>query len=153
MGRTDEDEEMRDEAVARAVRYAQRVWRLVVDPEAVPVKGSGATAAALRRRVHQTVRRVTGDYEHFRFNTAVAALMELANAMQDHLAGGGERDGEWDEAVSVLVRLLNPMAPHVAAELWQRVGDGGLCADASWPAYDAAAAAEDEGTRGGQVDG
>ncbi len=153
IGPPDEDAEWTDEAVAGPVRFLQRVWRLVLDPETVPVTGSGATAAALRRRVHQTVRRVTGDYEHFRFNTAVAALMELANAMQDHLAGGGERDGEWNEAVSVLVRLLNPMAPHVAEDLWERVGDSGLCADASWPAYDAAAAAEEEVTLVVQVDG
>ena len=50
--------------------------------------------------------------------------MELANVMQDYLAGGGARGAEWDEAVSVLVRLLNPMAPHIAEELWERVGDG-----------------------------
>jgi leucyl-tRNA synthetase len=83
----------------------------------------------------------------------VAALMELGNAMQDHLARGGERGAEWDEAVSVLVRLLNPMAPHMAEELWSHVGDGGLCADAAWPEYDAAAAVEEEVTLVVQVGG
>jgi len=153
IGPPDEDSEWTDEAVAGPVRFLQRVWRMVLDPDSIPVTGAGADATALRRRVHQTIRRVTGDYEHFRFNTAVAALMELGNAMQDHLAGCGARGTEWEEAVGVLVRLLNPMAPHIAEELWERIGGGGLCADAAWPAYDAGAAAEEEVTLVIQVDG
>jgi leucyl-tRNA synthetase len=154
IGPPDEDAEWTDEAVAGPVRFLQRVWRMVLDPESVPAAtGAGPTPAELRRAVHQTVRRVTDDYEHFRFNTAVAALMELANVMQDYVAGGAALGAEWDEAVSVLVRLLNPMAPHMAEELWERVGDGGLCADAAWPAYDAAAAAEEEVTLVVQVGG
>jgi leucyl-tRNA synthetase len=153
IGPPDEDAEWTDEAVAGPVRFLQRVWRLVLDPDAVPATGAGATVAALRRSVHQTIRRVTDDYQGFRFNTAVAALMELSNAMHDYLAGGGERGAEWDEATSALVRLLNPMAPHFAEELWEQVGDGGLCADATWPAYDAAAAVEQEVTLVVQVAG
>jgi leucyl-tRNA synthetase len=153
IGPPDEDAEWTDEAVAGPVRFLQRVWRLAMDPDTVAVTGSGATNVELRRRVHQTVRRVTDDYQGFRFNTAVAALMELSNAMQDHLACGGERGAAWDEAVSVLVRLLNPMAPHVAEELWERLGGEGLCADAAWPEYDAAAAAEQEVTLVVQVAG
>jgi leucyl-tRNA synthetase len=153
IGPPDEDAEWTDEAVTGPVRFLQRVWRLTLEPESVQVAGSGANAGDLRRRVHQTVRRVTEDYEQFRFNTAVAALMELGNAMQDHLAGGGERGAEWDEAVSVLIRLLNPMAPHIAEELWERRGGQGLCADAPWPAYDPAVAAEREVTLVVQVAG
>jgi leucyl-tRNA synthetase len=153
IGPPDEDAEWTDEAIAGPVRFLQRVWRLVLDPESFPATGSGAAGADLRRRAHQTVRRVTEDYESFHFNTAVSALMELANAMQDHLAGGGERGAEWDEAVSVLVRLLNPMAPHIAEELWERRGGQGLCADAPWPAYDPAVAAEREVTLVVQVGG
>jgi leucyl-tRNA synthetase len=153
IGPPDEDAEWTDEAVAGPVRFLQRVWRLALDPETVPVTGSGATGADLRRRTHQTIRRVTDDYEHFHFNTSVAALMELANAMQGHLAGGGERGAEWDEAISALLRLLNPMAPHVAEELWERTGGQGLCADAAWPECDAAAAAEREVTLVVQVSG
>jgi leucyl-tRNA synthetase len=156
IGPPDEDSEWTDEAVAGPVRFLQRVWRLVLDPEsglATESSGSGASGTELRRRVHQTVRRVTDDYEHFRFNTSVAALMELANAMQDHLAAGGVRGPEWDEACSVLVRLLNPITPHFAEELWERIGGDGLCADAPWPEYDADAAVEAEVTLVVQVAG
>ena len=153
IGPPEEDAEWTDEAVAGPVRFLQKLWRLTLDPESIAVTGSGADAAALRRKVHQTIRKVTEDYENFRFNTAVAALMELSNAMQDHLAGGGARGSEWDEAISVMIRLLNPMAPHIGEELWERTGGHGLAADATWPEYDATAAADREVTLVVQVAG
>jgi leucyl-tRNA synthetase len=153
IGPPNEDAEWTDEAVAGPVRFLQKVWRLTVDPDTIARIGSGASAADLRRRVHQTIRKVTEDYESFRFNTAVAALMELGNAMQDHLAGGGTRGAEWAEAVSAMIRLLNPMAPHIAEELWARTGGQGLCADAQWPTFDASTAAEQEVTLVVQVGG
>ena len=68
--------------------------------------------------------------------------MELANTMQDYLRGGGARDIGWDHAVQTLVKLLNPLAPHVCEEMWERLGMKGLLADAPWPVFDAAAAVE-----------
>ena len=68
--------------------------------------------------------------------------MELANAMQDYLRRGRQRDAGWDHAVHTLVKLLNPLAPHVCEEMWERLGMRGLLADAPWPIYDAAGAAE-----------
>jgi leucyl-tRNA synthetase len=153
IGPPQDDSEWTDEAVAGPVRFLQRVWRLTLDPESFPPMGRGADAAALRRKVHQTIRKVTEDYESFRFNTAVAALMELSNAMQDHLSAGGRRGAEWHEAVRSLILLLHPMAPHITEELWQRTGGPGLCADAAWPEYDAEAAREEEVVLVVQVDG
>jgi leucyl-tRNA synthetase len=98
----------------------------------------------LRRRAHQAIRKVTEDYEGFHFNTAVAALMEFANALQAYLVGGGRRESEWDSALRTLVLLLNPMAPHIGEELWSRTGGKGLAADAEWPQFDPLAAAEPE---------
>jgi leucyl-tRNA synthetase len=68
--------------------------------------------------------------------------MELANVMQDYIRGGGARDAGWDHAVVTLVKLLNPLAPHVCEEMWERLGMRGLLADAPWPTYDASLAAE-----------
>jgi leucyl-tRNA synthetase len=144
IGPPEDDSEWTDEAIAGPVRFLQRVWRLALDPDSFPVPGGGADAVALRRKVHQTIRKVSEDYEGFRFNTAVAALMELSNAMQDHLARGGDRGGEWEEAVRSLILLLHPMAPHITEELWERTGGEGLCADASWPEYDAGAARDEQ---------
>src|SRR5260370_27506040 len=68
--------------------------------------------------------------------------MELANGMQEYLRSGGAREAEWESSVRVLVKLRNPLAPHVGEEMWERLGERGLLADASWPSYDPANAVE-----------
>jgi len=153
IGPPDEDVEWSDSAIAGPVRFLQHVWRLVDSPDSFQVTRSDASVAVLRRREHQAIRKVTEDYEGFHFNTAVAALMEFANALQAHLVGGGKRNSEWDSALRTLILLLNPMAPHVGEELWSRLSGKGLAADAPWPEFDAATAAEPEATLVIQVAG
>src|SRR5260221_3086802 len=142
IGPPEEDVEWTDAGLNGVARFLQRVWRLVIEPDSIVVEGGGADAKLLARKVAQTVKKVTDDYDDLRFNTAVAYLMELANAMQDYLQHGGVRNSEWGNAVETLVKVLNPVAPHVCEEMWERLGHEGLLADASWPAFDAAAAAE-----------
>ena len=79
--------------------------------------------------------------------------MELANALEEHLQGGGSRGEVWDGAVRTLVLLLNPMAPHLGEELWQRLGGDGLAVDAGWPSYDEALLVEPTATLVVQVAG
>ena len=160
IGPPEEDVEWNDAGLNGVVKFLQRVWRLVLEPESVVAEGSEAgvgvstvDATVLRRKVAQTVGRVTEHYDELRFNTAVAFLMELANAMQDYLRGGGARDASWDEAVRVLVKLLNPLAPHACEEMWERLGESGMLADEAWPAFDAAVAAEPQVTLVVQVAG
>jgi len=153
IGPPEEDVEWTDAGLNGVVRFLQRVWRLVVEPESIVVSGSGADSVLLRRKVAQTVKNVTDDYDELRFNTAVAYLMELANAMQDYLQQGGVRDEGWDHTVRTLVKLLNPIGPHVAEEKWERLGESSLLADAQWPEFDAAAAVEPEVTLVVQVSG
>src|SRR3984893_2644510 len=149
IGPPEEDVEWTDAGLHGVVRFLQRVWRLVLEPESIVVGGGSQEAAdpaALRRKVAQAVKKVTADYDDLRFNTAVAYLMELANTMQDYLQAGGARDAGWDAAVRTLVKLLNPIGPHIGEEIWERLGEGGpergLLADSAWPEFDAAAAAE-----------
>src|SRR5438105_4423690 len=145
IGPPDEDVEWTEAGLNGVVKFLQRVWRLVLEPESIDDGGGAgakADATVLRRKVAQTVGRVTDHYDELRFNTAVAFLMELANTMQDYLQSGGTRDREWDRAVRTLVQLLNPLAPHACEEMWERLGEQGLLADASWPSFDATAAAE-----------
>ncbi|HXN89969.1 MAG TPA: leucine--tRNA ligase, partial [Candidatus Sulfotelmatobacter sp.] len=140
IGPPEEDVEWSDAGLNGVVKFLQRVWRLVLEPASIvedgAASGGSADAAILRRRVAQTVGRVTEHYDELRFNTAVAFLMELANTMQDYLQGRGTRDAEWDAAVHVLLKLLNPLAPHVCEEMWERLGEKGLLADALWPEFD-----------------
>jgi leucyl-tRNA synthetase len=146
IGPPEEDVEWTEAGLNGVVKFLQRVWRLVLEPESIVAEkgapGSRVEATVLRRKVAQTVGKVTEHYDELRFNTAVAFLMELANTMQDYLQSGGVRDAEWDAAVRKLLKLLNPLAPHACEEMWERLGEKGMLADASWPAYDAAEAAE-----------
>jgi len=149
IGPPEEDVEWNDAGLNGVVKFLQRVWRLVLEPDSIVTDSDGAAAAvntvdavALRRKVAQTIGRVTEHYDELRFNTAVAFLMELANTMQDYLQGGGARDAQWDASVRVLLKLLNPMAPHIAEEMWSRLDEKGLLADASWPEFDPADAVE-----------
>jgi leucyl-tRNA synthetase len=134
----EDDAEWSDRAIAGPVRFLQKVWRLVLEPDSLARAGSGASEEVLTRRVNQATKRVTDDYAGFHFNTAVAALMELGNALEEYLRGGGARSEAWERAVRTLVLLLNPMAPHLGEELWERLGGEGLAADAAWPLYDEA---------------
>ena len=149
----EDDAEWSDRAIAGPVRFLQKVWRLALEPETFGSTRSDATEELLTRRVHQSIKRVTDDYAGFRFNTAVAALMELANALEEHLRGAGARGPAWDFAVRALVLLLNPMAPHLGEELWAQLGGTGLAADAAWPEFDPALAIDPTVTLVVQVNG
>jgi leucyl-tRNA synthetase len=144
IGPPEEDVEWTDAGLNGVVKFLQRVWRLVLEPESILAEGpaSRTDVDVLKRKVAQTVGRVTEHYDELRFNTAVAFLMELANTMQDYLQGGGVRNAEWDGAVRTLLKLLNPLAPHACEEMWERLGEKGLLADAAWPRFEAALAAE-----------
>jgi leucyl-tRNA synthetase len=144
IGPPEEDVEWTDAGLNGVAKFLQRVWRLVLEPESIVEEGGGARvdSEVLRRKVAQTVGKVTEHFDEMRFNTAVAFLMELSNTMQDYLRGGGARDAEWEGAVRTLVKLLNPLAPHAAEEMWERLGEKGLLADASWPVFHPAEAAE-----------
>ncbi len=117
-------------------RFLNRVWRLVAGPDAedggnAPALGGAAPTRDQQRLVHQTIAKVTEDIEAMRFNTAISALMELTNAMY-----------KWPhvprEAAETLVLLLAPLAPHLAEELWQRLGATESLAYHAWPVADAA---------------
>ena len=133
-------------------RWLKKLWMLLLE------EGEGATPQPgverrLRRKVHQTLRQVGGDFESYQFNTIVAALMELANEMQEARAEGAVGTAAWDEACDIYLRMLAPVAPHIAEELWERLGKEYSVHAGAWPEVDEAAAAEDEVTLVVQVNG
>jgi leucyl-tRNA synthetase len=168
--------EWTDAGIEGSFRFLARVWRLV-DHWCETIAGEGIGSAdecdtlndaerALRRKTHDTIRRVTADIEERQqLNTAVSAMMELVNELygfsEQTTTGGPGRRAEQDvasvgvaerreticvvrEAVEALVRLLSPFAPHTAEELWERLGHDAPVAIATWPAYNAAVAKADE---------
>jgi len=158
----EKDLDWSDQGVDGSYRFLNRVWRLVY--EVLPaIEGAGApepeqlTAEGkkLRRAVHKTIKKVTEDVEErFHFNTAIAAVMELVNAIQAFGAKGApENVAVVREAVESVVRLLAPFVPHFAEELWAELGHAGVLEASGWPGYDAEAVVDEEVTVVIQVNG
>ena len=103
--------------------------------------------------MHQTLKQVTRDFEQFEFNTIVSGLMELLNEMYKAREAGAAGTPEWDEAVDIYLRMLAPVCPHIAEELWTAAGQTVLDPTQSWPKVDEAATQEDEITIPVQVNG
>jgi leucyl-tRNA synthetase len=135
-------------------RFLSRVWDCVLEPGH---RGEGAaeetSVRALRRRTHQAIRRGTADMEAFSFNTYIANLMELNNALMKAKGSAVYGSEAWDEAIDALLLMLAPACPHVAEELWQRIGRSYSIHSQPWPSYDEATAAEDVVTLIVQVNG
>jgi leucyl-tRNA synthetase len=123
--------------------------------DAVESAATEADARRLRRTLHKTVRKVSGDLETFRFNTAVAALMETLNDVLEVWTGRREQleAAQWHEIAETFILLLAPMTPHIAEELWQRLGHDSSVLDAPWPSWDEALAADEVVTVVVQVNG
>jgi leucyl-tRNA synthetase len=136
--------------IAGATRFLQRVWRLA--NEVVAAQPTNKPTTKLTTQLHQTIRRVTADVEAFKFNTAIAALMELLNAMSAHHHAHGVT-AELVEAIHTYVLLLAPFAPHIAEELWARMGEAYSVHQQPWPEWDEALAAEETVTLVVQVNG
>ncbi|GIV98467.1 MAG: leucine--tRNA ligase [Herpetosiphonaceae bacterium] len=123
------------------VRFLDRAWRVVTEE---PSGGEGGDQQALRRAVHRTIKRVGEDLETFGFNTAIAALMELVNEMMRVRETGLGHTPVWQEARETLTLLLAPFAPHLAEELWERLGGAYSVHQQPWPQYDEALIQEQE---------
>ena len=133
----EKDLEWDDADVEGQFRFLQRLWRLV-DAEVSHDAASPATGESdseMRRAVHQAIKAVSEDLsDDFQFNTAISELMKLSNALSSGLAQAST--GVRQEAMSALVRLLAPFAPHLAEEFWQRLGGQDSIHRQSWPDHD-----------------
>jgi leucyl-tRNA synthetase len=120
--------------VEGAARLVQRVWSLYDGPA---LKGAFTTTAALRRETHKTIQAVTLGFEKLRFHTAIASLHTFVAYLRDHRAEASpEGEAASQEALSVLARLLGPVAPHLAEACWTALDEAGLLVDAPWPILD-----------------
>jgi leucyl-tRNA synthetase len=161
----EKDLDWNEQGVEGAFRFLNRVWRMTVVHLNLlkPVKPFSGAATPdpdlrkLRLKTHATIRKVTGDIEdRFHFNTAISAVMELVNAIyQFDIAAVRDQTAlaVVKEAVQAVIVLLAPMVPHVAEELWERLGNRDSIFAAPWPAHDPAAIVEDEITIVVQVNG
>ncbi len=135
-----------------AARWLRRTWTLFTEP-AEKGKGGSELESQVRRKVHQALRDVTRDFETFQFNTVVASLMELLNELYQARDAGAAGSPAWREAAEIYIRMLAPIAPHLAEELWERAGKSYSVHVQSWPEVDEEAAKEEEITLVVQVNG
>jgi leucyl-tRNA synthetase len=128
-----------------SARWIRRVWTLFTDEAPANARtASRETLRQLRRKVHQTLRSVTNDFENFQFNTIVSSLMELLNEMYKAREAGAAGTPEWDEATEIYLKMLAPVAPHIAEELWTtQLGKPYSVHQQPWPKVDEEAAKED----------
>jgi leucyl-tRNA synthetase len=139
----DQQLEWNDTAVEGASRFLRRLWRLVArNPEGGPVPALDTTALdepqrELRRRTHETIAKVGDDIgRRYTFNTAIAAVMELANALGRFDDASPQGRAVAREAIEAAVLMLAPIVPHVAHVLWQALGHLDPVIDAPWPEPD-----------------
>ncbi len=141
------------DGLSGAARWLRRVWAVVTNPGEAGMADE-ATLTALRRKLHQTVAAVTRDLESYEFNTTIASLMELMNEMYKARDAGAVGSPAWDEAIDIYLRMLAPIAPHMAEELWTaRLGKPYSVHTQAWPAVDEQAAAEEMITLVVQING
>jgi len=149
------DIEWTDAGAEGCWRYVQRVWRLCTEaqdlpPPAAPVSADDEVSKSLRQATHKAIAAVTDHLEHLRFNSAVAQLYTLANAI-----GSADKANPSTrrEALEALVLLCAPMMPHLAEACWQALGYTRLVAETAWPKHDPALTASDSVTIAIQVNG
>lgn len=151
------DLEWSDSGVEGCYRFLGRVFRTVMRheelfrnrPEARPEKGP---ARDLYRRIHRTIKKVTEDVgERYHFNTAISAIMELFNAINEYPEDADR--GTLADALETGVILLAPFAPHLAEELWHAMGHASSVHEQSWPSYDPAMLVEEEVEMAVQING
>ncbi len=131
-------------------RWLNRVWALCLEE---PQKDAGADPMPIRRLVHRTVKKASEDMERFRFNTLIAALMEMTNQLYRFRQAGPVHPQAWEEALDALLLMMAPLAPHITEELWERRGRPYSIHQQAWPTYDPALARPQEITLVVQVNG
>jgi leucyl-tRNA synthetase len=137
-------------------RFLNRVWALLTEApadEGADENAGESTLKELRRAVHTAIKEVGEDMEGFRFNTAIAELMTLVNSMNRAKSRAVMATPEWREGGEALIKMLAPIAPHIAEELWQRGGREGSVHLQGWPDYDEGALTRDTVTLAVQVNG
>ncbi len=155
----DRDMEWTDAGVQGAFRFVNRISRLILDNvDRLPAPdtdapGGGDGTAELRRAVHQSIADVTNDLENFHYNRAVAHLYELVNAISAAIKSEDVSGVALREAFETIVRLIGPMMPHLAEEMWKALGRDTLICDEAWPFADTSLLVSDSVTMAIQVNG
>ncbi len=134
-----------DTGINGVSRWLNRVWEIAQRDSRIldDLPTDQAADTDLTRATHKTIRRVEQDVESFKFNTALAGLMEFSNTLNSAWEARNVDAGTWTEAIEKLLVLLAPMAPHIAEELWERAGNTSSIHNEPLPEFDADLAADE----------
>ena len=124
-------------------RFLNRVWEILLFPVVKAGAPTDKQKEILQRKLHQTIKRATQDLKDFAFNTYIASLMEFSNLLSKVKPDLWATDC-WREAAKNFTLLLAPAAPHLAEELWSRLGEDYSVHDQQWPKWDEALVHEEE---------
>ncbi len=139
----DRDMEWTESGIDGSWRFTQRLWRLIdTELDQLPAANSqipeklSDQAIELRRTVHKAITAISENIESFRFNAAVAKIYELTNFIVQFKAKSNDDNWVLREAFEILVRIISPMMPHIAEELWSRLGHSEMVVNVAWPTAD-----------------
>ena len=154
LGPIDENSSWSSRGIAGVYRFLNRLWTLVQEFDDWQQQGAApgqVDVAQLESIIHATTKKVTSDIYRLSFNTAIAGLMECVNDLYKLKTTGFTE--QWQPALKTLIQLVQPFAPHMAAELWQQLGYGDQLDFAAWPEWDEAKIVRDTMTIVVQVNG
>ncbi len=150
----DRDVEWTEAGVIGAWRFANKVWAIVSESQSdfgpLSIAGDASGPALdLKKHAHKAIEKITHGIDVFRFNTSVAQIYELTNALGKYKTN----DAAKAEALGILIRAIAPFMPHLAEECWSKLGGEGLCYHAPWPVADPDMLTEDAVTMPIQING
>ena len=143
-----------DSGINGITRWYNRVWD-ILEHESEKLKSSNESEGSrmLARKLHQTIRKVYQDLDAFKFNTAIASMMEFTNTLQKVWDEGSASKAVWNECRETFVILMAPIAPHLAEEFWERIGQKTSVHLQKFPSWDDGLVVEEMVTLVVQVDG
>ncbi|MEJ5166373.1 MAG: leucine--tRNA ligase [Thermoanaerobaculia bacterium] len=142
IGPPEKDAEWSDQGVTGCFRFLKRVWDFGERISSMERKGEKVRDEKILRKLHQTIKKVTEDYERYHFNTAVASLMEFFNFFEENAKN--ENRAFLEEVFAIFIKLLYPMAPHICEELNQKISESEMMLlEKAWPCYDPQLAKEE----------
>lgn len=144
MGPLDKDKPWATNGIDGVRRFLERIWRLVADDKGTLIASDQELPPELNKLLHKTIKKVTDDIEALSFNTAISSMMILVNEIY-------RAEIKPKGALKVLSQLLMPFAPHIAEEIWEKLGGEGLVSQATWPTFDAELVKDDVVTTAVQV--
>ena len=153
----DRDVQWTTGGIKGAWRLVNRIWELFdAHPAGAPAgdpSDSDPRAVELRRATHRVIKALTEAIEDFRFNSGIARVYAFVSTLEQAQGASPALAAARTEALAALARLIAPFMPHLAEECWERIGGSGLVAEAAWPAFDAALAADETQVLPVQVNG